>query len=73
MSVLTVPCKDEMRIMMKVIDLAGRPIRVTDLEAAIKETDRFRNQYDEDPRFEALDKRLREYWEDFYQKLIVLR
>jgi hypothetical protein len=59
--------------MMKVIDLAGRPIRVSDLEAAIKEADRFRNQYHEDPRFAELDKRLRAYWEDFYQKLIVLR
>jgi len=59
--------------MLRVIDFAGRPIRVNDLEAAIKEADSFRNQYDEDLRFEALDKRLREYWEDFYQKLIVLR
>jgi hypothetical protein len=62
-----------MQIMLKVIDFSGRPIRVNDLESAIKEADRFRNQYDEDPRFEALDKRLREYWEDFYQKLILLR
>lgn len=59
--------------MMKVIDLAGRPIRVTDLEAAIKQADRFRNQYHEDPRFAELDERLRGYWEDFYQKLIDLR
>jgi len=59
--------------MLKVIDFAGRPIRVNDLEAAIKEADRFRNQYHEDPRFAALDKRLRAYWEDFYQKLILLR
>jgi len=58
---------------MKVIDLAGRPIRVDDLEAAIKQADRYRNQYHEDSRFAALDKRLRAYWEDFYQKLIVLR
>lgn len=62
-----------MRIMMKVIDLAGRPIRVTDLEAAIRQADSFRNQYHEDTRFTELDKRLRAYWEDFYQKLIVLR
>ncbi|MDQ0640196.1 hypothetical protein QF042_003761 [Pedobacter sp. W3I1] len=59
--------------MMKVIGLAGRPIRVNDLETAITEADRFRNQYHEDPRFAELDKRLRAYWEDFYQKLIVLR
>lgn len=59
--------------MIKVIDLAGRPIRVDDLEAAIKQADSFRNQHHEDPRFAELDKRLRAYWEDFYQKLILLR
>ncbi|ARS40299.1 hypothetical protein CA265_11800 [Sphingobacteriaceae bacterium GW460-11-11-14-LB5] len=59
--------------MMNVIDFAGRSIRVNDLEAAIKEADHFRNLYHEDPRFSELDKRLRAYWEDFYQKLIVLR
>ncbi|MEH3114468.1 hypothetical protein [Pedobacter terrae] len=59
--------------MMKVIDLAGRPIRVDDLEVAIKRADIYRNQYHQDPRFTELDKRLRAYWEDFYQKLILLR
>ncbi|RBQ11713.1 hypothetical protein DRW42_00070 [Pedobacter miscanthi] len=58
--------------MVIVIDFAGRPIRVRDLEAAIKEANIFRRRYDEDPRFAALDKRLRAYWEDFYQKLIAL-
>ncbi|MGQ7856623.1 hypothetical protein ACUN24_20490 [Pedobacter sp. WC2501] len=58
--------------MLKVIDLAGWPIRVDDLEAAIKQADLYRNQYHEDPRFAELDKRLRAYWEDFYQKLVVL-
>ncbi len=66
--------RDEMKkIMIKVIDLSGRPIRVDDLEAAVKRADLYRNQYHEDPRFAALDKRLRAYWEDFYQKLILLR
>lgn len=59
--------------MMKVIDLAGRPIRVDDLEAAIKRADLYRKQFHEDPRFAALDKRLRAYWDDFYLKLILLR
>jgi len=59
--------------MVLVIDFAGRPIRVRNLEAGIKEADVFRNRYDEYPRFAALDKRLHAYWEDFYQKLIALR
>ncbi|QDW25511.1 hypothetical protein FFJ24_012065 [Pedobacter sp. KBS0701] len=59
--------------MLKVIDLAGRPIRVNNLEAAIKQADLYRNQYHEDPRFAELDKRLRGYWEDLYQKLVALR
>jgi len=46
--------------MVVVIDVAGRPIRVRDLEADI-----FGSRYDEDPRFVELDKRLRAYWEDF--------
>jgi hypothetical protein len=59
--------------MKEIIDLAGNQVIVEDLEAAIRQTDLFRNLYHDEAGFEKLDQRLNAYWEDFYQKLIVLR
>jgi hypothetical protein len=52
---------------MKVIDLDGKEITVTDLELAIMQADDYRNYRHADPSFKTLDEGLQAYWEDVYQ------
>ncbi|MBB6107743.1 hypothetical protein SAMN05421821_101341 [Mucilaginibacter lappiensis] len=58
---------------MKIIDLNGKEITVTDLELAILQADDYRHYQHVDPSFSVLDEGLKAYWEDVYQKLIRLR
>ncbi|MDB5086760.1 MAG: hypothetical protein JWR09_754 [Mucilaginibacter sp.] len=58
---------------MKVIDLDGKEIIVTDLELAIMQADDYRHYRHADPSFKTLDEGLQAYWEDVYQKLRGLR
>ncbi|NHA03309.1 hypothetical protein G7092_05870 [Mucilaginibacter sp. HC2] len=58
---------------MKIIDLHGKEITVTDLNLAILQADDYRHYRHTDPTFSLLDEELRAYWEDVYQKLMLLR
>lgn len=57
---------------LKVYDIYGQPVRVTDLPAAILKADEYRHYCHVDPTFRVLDRRLRAYWSDFYFKLVAL-
>ncbi|AYL94387.1 hypothetical protein [Mucilaginibacter celer] len=55
---------------MKIIDLDGREVKVTDLPLAILQADDYRHYRVNDPTEHQLY--LYKYWEDFYQKLVLL-
>lgn len=58
---------------MKIIDLNGHPIKVADLDKAIKTAKQYKSYRHEDQRFEDLDRRLNAYWTDFHEKLLKLK
>jgi len=58
---------------MKIIDLDGKEIEVTDLELAIMQADDYRHYQHSDPKFKAFDECQKAYWEDVYQKLLRLK
>ncbi|QHS55919.1 hypothetical protein GWR56_10380 [Mucilaginibacter sp. 14171R-50] len=58
---------------MKIIDLKGKEIAVTDLELAIMQADDYRHYRHTDPSFKKLDEGLQGYWDDVYQKLLRLK
>ncbi|WP_259065872.1 hypothetical protein HDF24_03230 [Mucilaginibacter sp. X4EP1] len=55
---------------MKIIDLDGREITVTDLALALMQADDYRHYRVSDPSEYHLY--LYKYWEDLYQKLLLL-
>ena len=55
---------------MKIIDLDGREIEVTDLDLAIMQADDYRYYRVNEPT--EMHRHLYDYWEDFYQKLLLL-
>ncbi|QEC78596.1 hypothetical protein [Mucilaginibacter ginsenosidivorax] len=55
---------------MKIIDLDGKEVKVTDLSLAILQADDFRRYRVNKPTEYQLY--LYKYWEDFYQKLVLL-
>jgi hypothetical protein len=56
--------------MMNITDLDGKEIAVTDLALAILQADDYRHYRVNDP--SAYHLHLVEYWEDLYQKLLLL-
>lgn len=54
---------------MKIIDLDGKEIEVTDLDLAVMQADDYRHYCHADPAFAERDNHLQAYWEDLYQKL----
>lgn len=58
---------------MKIIDLHGKKITITDLELAIMQADDYRHHQHTDPSFKELDESLQAYWDDVYQKLLRLK
>ena len=58
---------------MKITDLDGRPIEITDLDLALLQADDYRHYRHNDPAMAAADQRLQAYWEDIYQKLVALK
>ncbi|MCT1531746.1 MULTISPECIES: hypothetical protein [Sphingobacterium] len=54
---------------MKVTDLNGCSIEVTDLDEAIKISKRFTGYRHEDESFSEFDKRQNAYWTDMFNKL----
>jgi len=56
-------------IPMKIIDLDGKEIEVTDLDLAVMQADDYRHYRHTDPASAERGKQLQAYWEDLYQKL----
>ena len=58
---------------MKVTDLNGCQIKVTNLDEAIRITAEYKAYEHINDGFSELDKRLNNYWTDMYEKLIKLK
>lgn len=58
---------------MKVTDLNGYPIEVTDLKEAIRITKRYTKYSHEDKSYTDFDKRQTAYWTDMYEKLTAIK
>ena len=58
---------------MKVTDLNGCQIKVTNLDKAIRITAEYKQYEHINDGFSELDKRLNNYWTDMYKKLIKLK
>ena len=58
---------------MKVTDLNGCQIKVTNLDEAIRVTAEYKEYEHINDGFSDLDKRLNRYWTDMYEKLLKLK
>ncbi|MFH6958571.1 hypothetical protein ACHRV1_14315 [Flavobacterium aquidurense] len=58
---------------MKITDLNGCPIEVTNLKEAIKTAGQYKKYRHEDKRFSEFDKRQKAYWTDMYEKLRAIK
>ena len=58
---------------MKITDLNGFQIEITNLDKAIKVTERYKKYEHLDKGFPVLDKRLDKYWTDMYEKLLKIK
>lgn len=58
---------------LKITDIDGKEIEITDLDLALMQADDFRHYRHTDPSRAAAGERLRAYWEDLYQKLLKLK
>lgn len=58
---------------MKVTDLNGCQIEVTDLKEAIRITKRYTQYRHEDKSYTDFDKRQNAYWTDMYKKLTAIK
>ena len=59
--------------MIKIIDLNGCPIEVTDLDEAIRITADYNEYRHKDKSFSDFDIRQNAYWTDMYEKLTTLK
>lgn len=59
--------------MIKIIDLNGCPIEVTDLDEAIRITADYNEYRHKDKSFSDFDIRQNAYWTDMYEKLTALK
>lgn len=58
---------------MKVTDLNGCQIEVTDLDEAIQITAEYKEYRHKDKSFSEFDKRQKAYWTDMYEKLTAIK
>ena len=58
---------------MKITDLNGCPIEVTNLKEAITMAGQCKEYRHEDKRFSEFDKRQKTYWTDMYEKLRAIK
>ena len=58
---------------MKITDLNGCEIEVTDLKEAIKIAKRNTGYSHEDKSFSEFDKKLKAYWTDMFEKLTTIK
>ena len=57
---------------MNIIDLYGKKIEVTDLQLAILQADDYRHYTLTEPGAQEFGAKQKSYWEDVYQKLLLL-
>lgn len=58
---------------MKVADLNGCLIEISNLDEAIKITKQYKEYQHEDKTYSDFDIRQKAYWEDMYEKLIAIK
>lgn len=58
---------------MKITDIDGNILQVTDLDKAIQQAEVFKDFRHTDELYERLDETLRKYWSDIYEKLLKLK
>ncbi|HSH66414.1 MAG TPA: hypothetical protein VLB84_11615 [Bacteroidia bacterium] len=58
---------------MKIKDLNGYQIEVTDLDEAIRITAEYKEYKHKDKKFSEFDKRQKAYWTDMYEKLTTVK
>ena len=58
---------------MKITDINGCQIEVTDLKEAIKIATRYKEYRHKDSNFSEFDKRQKTYWSDMYEKLRAIK
>ena len=58
---------------MKIVDNNGKVIEVANLDLAIMQADDYRHYLHADKAFAQLDTKLQAYWQDVYQKLLLLK
>ena len=58
---------------MKIKDLNGYTIEITDLDKAIQITKQYKQYEHENKGFSELDKKLNRYWTDMYEKLLKIK
>lgn len=58
---------------MKIVDNNGEVIEVENLDLALMQADDYRHYRYTDTAFAQLDERLQAYWQDVYQKLLLLK
>ena len=58
---------------MKITDINGCQIEVTDLKEAIKIARRYKEYRHEDSNFSELKKKKKTYWSDMYEKLRAIK
>lgn len=58
---------------MKIIDLNGTELEITDLTKALAQAKKFRHLSHTSPAFRKLDWHLKAYWRDVYEKLLLLQ
>ena len=58
---------------MKIKDLIGYTIEITNLNDAIQITRRYKQYEHENKGFSELDKKLNRYWTDMYEKLLKIK
>ncbi len=58
---------------MFITDNKGEQIKVTDLDASLRQVELFVNLTHEDHSFITLDTELKAYWQDIQQKLLALK
>jgi hypothetical protein len=58
---------------MHIVDMEGQVIHVTDLDAAIRQADIFRQYRHTDEKYHKLDNTLAAYWNHIYEQLVQLK
>lgn len=58
---------------MYITDLNGNQLEIENLQLAVMQADDYRHYRHSDPQYNEADNKRQVYWEDIYQKLLVLQ